>query len=662
MHTYTDEYLSMIKKMWYKYLSSDLPLPNTMPGIRPEILESWKRSQKYGVKVDNHLNLDLSKREFEEVLANNADLVKVACPYLLDLYNFIKGTNFLIHLCDNHGRMLKCLSDDELILGLSVGISNLKEGSIRIEKLSGTDSSALCLAIQKPVQVLGEEHYLERNHAFFCSSAPIFDKHKELIAVLTMMGPRELYQHHTLGMVCAAVSSIEKGMRMQNAYRDLSLTNSILSSTIENLNSGIIILNSDKMIVQYNKKALSILKVNPTSEISNKSIFSIINKNSLPEQVKLLNTRLKNIGFTALTKNGQQIHVNLTISLVNSQSGLSEMIVLIIDEQKHLHQLVNKLNGFSAAYTLDSIIGKSSSIKKVKETAAIAAKSSSNVLILGESGTGKELLAQSIHNAGDHANGPFVAVNCGSIPKALVESELFGYEAGAFTGAKKEGNPGKFELADGGTLFLDEIGDMPLELQASLLRVLQTHEITRIGGKYSKKIDVKLIAATHIDLLEAVKQKNFRIDLYYRLNVLSIMIPPLRDRREDISLLVHYFIQVHSEYMHKNIKGISQEAINILLSYDWPGNIRELENIVERAINLAQEDMITLNELPIELLAEPEKEDSTRPDNRMRNNLINLIEQENGNVQKVAKMLDIPTSTLYRKLRKHSINSKDYRL
>lgn len=672
MHAYTNEYLASVKTAWIQYLEKGIALPDHLPVIRSEILESWKRSQQYGIKVDNPLNLDLKEKDFEKVLSANSRLIRIAYPYLLDLYNFVKGTNFLIHLCDKDGCILKWLADDELIQRLSQKVSNLREGSIRTEKLSGTDSTSLCLALKQPIQVMGEEHYLAKNHAFFCSSAPIFDDNDEFTAVLTVMGPRELYQHHTLGMVCAAVGSIEREMRMQKAYFDLTLTYSTLSSTIENLDAGVIILNTNKTIVQCNKKALHILKIPSLDQVANKPFFSVIKRDSLPESIRSLHTDIKNIGFTALTTGNQQVHLSLTLSIVKNQAGDAETIVLIIDEQKQVHQLINTLSGTSAVYTLDSIIGGSAAIQKIKEMTKNAAKSTSNVLILGESGTGKELLAQSIHNASQCANGPFIAVNCGSIPKALIESELFGYEAGAFTGASKGGRPGKFELADGGTIFLDEIGDMPLELQSALLRVLQMHEITRIGGRYAKKIDVRVIAATNIDLKEAVRLKHFRNDLYYRLNVLNILLPPLRDRLEDIPPLAEHFIVIYSAYMHKNIKGISAEAMNILKSYSWPGNIRELENIIERAINLTQADLISINELPVELTTAPmyeenhaaveQEKNSRQADHKLKNHLLHLLEQENGNVQKVAQILNIPASTLYRKFKKYHIHSKDYRL
>ncbi|WP_038818719.1 sigma-54 interaction domain-containing protein, partial [Pseudomonas syringae] len=204
-------------------------------------------------------------------------------------------------------------------------------------------------------------------------------------------------------------------------------------------------------------------------------------------------------------------------------------------------------------------------------------------LILGESGTGKELFAQAIHNASDRSSGPFVAVNCGAIPRDLVQSELFGHVEGAFTGSAKGGSAGKFELADGGTIFLDEIGDMSFDAQVSLLRVLQEGEVTRVGAKSSRQVDVRIIAATHRNLSQAVAEGAFREDLYYRLNVLNLTVPPLRMRREDIALLAQHFLDRCARSLRKSVLGLSAQALELLVAYSWPGNVRELENSIERA-------------------------------------------------------------------------------
>jgi transcriptional regulator with PAS, ATPase and Fis domain len=234
----------------------------------------------------------------------------------------------------------------------------------------------------------------------------------------------------------------------------------------------------------------------------------------------------------------------------------------------------------------------------------MAALTNSNVLITGESGTGKELMAQSIHNASDRSHMPFVAINCGALPRGLVESELFGYEGGSFTGSKKTGNPGKFELADGGTIFLDEIGDMPLDVQVALLRVIQEKEVCRIGGSKPKRIDIRIIAATNKNLAEEVQNKTFRQDLYYRLNVLVINMPSLRKRKEDLEPLINSILERIKSRTNKPYLAIEVQAMNLLKSYDWPGNIRELENILERAANTCRNFTISKSDIPLNIFLE----------------------------------------------------------
>jgi transcriptional regulator with PAS, ATPase and Fis domain len=223
----------------------------------------------------------------------------------------------------------------------------------------------------------------------------------------------------------------------------------------------------------------------------------------------------------------------------------------------------------------------------------IASNSFSNVLIQGESGTGKELIAQAIHKCSFRSTGPFVAINCGALPRNLVESELFGYEEGAFTGAKHGGRPGKFELAHGGTIFLDEIGDMPLDIQVRLLRVLQEKKIIRVGGQQYIDIDVRVIAATNKDLSQEVRDGNFRLDLYYRLNVLPILVPSLRERKKDILLLAEFFLKKFCRQSGMNMKKFSSAVSKAFMDYEWPGNVRELENVVERAVNLCEKEILS---------------------------------------------------------------------
>lgn len=322
-------------------------------------------------------------------------------------------------------------------------------------------------------------------------------------------------------------------------------------------------------------------------------------------------------------------------------------------------------NNKYAHYQFEDILGISSSIKEAKKIAATAARTSSTVLIYGETGTGKEMFAQAIHNAGERAANPFVAINCGAIPENLVESILFGYAEGAFTGAKKSGSIGAFEQADGGTLFLDEISEMPIDLQVRLLRAIQEREITKVGDTEPIKIDVRIIAATNLNIKEMVETGKFRADLYFRLNVLTVHIPSLRERIEDINYLFDNFLHKFAKLMSKTgfYLEISPDVFTVLHSYAWPGNVRELQNCAEYAINMLErgDNSIDLRHLPyyIQEGAEGEAGYSSFEEymyQREHEFLIKAAKDCTGNKSRMARQLGINRTTLIRLLKKHGIS------
>ncbi|EOC99983.1 sigma-54-dependent Fis family transcriptional regulator [Caldisalinibacter kiritimatiensis] len=344
--------------------------------------------------------------------------------------------------------------------------------------------------------------------------------------------------------------------------------------------------------------------------------------------------------------------------------SLSRKITNLEKEIQYYKSELNKER--QAKYSFDSIVGNSSKIRQIKEVAKKAALTDSNILIYGESGTGKELFAHAIHNASKRCSGPFVKINCAAIPADLLESELFGYEEGAFTGAKKGGKKGKFELADGGTILLDEIGDMPLHMQAKLLRVLQEREVERVGGNVVRKVNVRIIASTNKRLEESVKNGEFREDLYYRLNVIKLTIPSLRERKEDIPDLAKALRKKIAKRLGMYVEGISKEAIDYLMTYDWPGNIRELENVIERAINLLDSDLVIKPEhLPTRLTSNKLKKYKLK--SRYLKEIIEEVEKEviseclkecGGNKNKASKILGISRAGLYNKIKQYNLEDE----
>ncbi|MBU9726231.1 sigma-54 interaction domain-containing protein [Diplocloster modestus] len=350
--------------------------------------------------------------------------------------------------------------------------------------------------------------------------------------------------------------------------------------------------------------------------------------------------------------------------------------IIVLTDSRHVQRYVNRLVNKGAYYTFDSLIGKNRDFEISKRMAARIASGNSNVLICGESGTGKELFAQSIHNASDRSHGPFVSINCAALPKELISSELFGYEEGAFTGARKGGSMGKFEQANQGTLFLDEIAEMPLDMQSVLLRVIEERTVSRLGGSQPRSVDVRIIAATNRDLMKYIEENKFRLDLYYRLNVMRLDLIPLRNHIDDIPLLVDHFIRHFNESAHKSVRELEPRAMECLMKYSWPGNIRELRNVMERCVNLSVQDIITLECLPAELLREqafsqtsqqfplpmqpdmPEQAFSSQHYNSYEEyecqRIVELMKQYKGNRTQVAQELGISRATLYRKMKKIS--------
>ncbi len=305
-------------------------------------------------------------------------------------------------------------------------------------------------------------------------------------------------------------------------------------------------------------------------------------------------------------------------------------------------------------YQFDEIIGKSEAMQKVFDLIVRVAPTDSTVLITGESGTGKELVAQAIHANSTRCYMPFIAVSCGALPEALLESELFGYERGAFTGAEHT-KKGRFELADGGTLFLDEVGDISLKTQVDLLRVLQQREFRRLGGEKTIRVDVRILAATNRDLQQAIRENRFREDLFYRLNVISIRLPPLRERREDIPLLVNAAIRKYALEMNREPIKVAPSAMKLLMDYDWPGNVRELENIVERALVIGKGREIVPDDLPFtrkELGAEALPRSLKMME---KVHIARILQETDWNISRAARELDIDRQTLYNKIQKYGL-------
>lgn len=462
---------------------------------------------------------------------------------------------------------------------------------------------------------------------------------------------------------------------MEKMISQLQYSSQHFRSLMNSCNVGVIVTNSVGYICDMNQHAFTLLGLDK-SDCLGYHFFDILDFSLNPQGSISLSENMKNQTLIVKTKKYKKEKFVFSIEIVSPIGSTSyETIITFFpsDLKKDAKSDVSVSNGFDAKYTFDSIIKTSYCMREVERIGKIAAKTSSNVLIYGESGTGKELIAQSIHNESDRRNGPFVALNCGAIPEGLIESELFGYEGGTFTGARATGQAGKFEMASGGTIFLDEIADMPLNLQVILLRVLQSREILRLGGKSPKKVDVRVIAATNANLKECIANKTFRNDLYYRLNVFGINVPPLRERKEDIKILAKHFIGLVNEREGTNVYDLDSTVMDMFMEYNWPGNIRELENIIEWSVNMAAEPIIHVRDLPMDFV-QPFLSDATpatvqsptkskeEADPELKYEiLVSTLKSLKGNVNKASTILGIGRRSLYRKFEEYDINPANFR-
>nr|WP_195945621.1 sigma 54-interacting transcriptional regulator [Paraclostridium bifermentans] len=443
---------------------------------------------------------------------------------------------------------------------------------------------------------------------------------------------------------------------------EVELEKKKLKTLLDNMDKAVVSLDKDANIEKYNLKFKEIFEVK--GNIIGSFIGDVLNFAKDNNFDDINNDKSCSFTYRGAKKEFKGIY-NIKPIILNEE--LKGYVLDFIDKVDAIKNY-NKISNDHKIY-LENIIGSSYAINKSKEEALMASKTNSTVLITGESGTGKELFARAIHNHSCRAGNPFIAINCAAIPDNLLESELFGYEEGAFTGAKKGGSLGKFELADKGSIFLDEIGDMSLHLQAKLLRVLQEKEVDKIGAKHNVSIDVRIIAATNKDLEHMVRKGTFREDLYYRLNVIPVVLPTLRQRKNDIHLLIEYMMKEYSSKLDKNVQDIDLQALEYLCEYSWPGNIRELQNIIEYSVNRCEGKIITLDNLPNRIKRANSNEDQIIDSNE---NIKTLDELEKKEIIKAlekykdykkdkdlaAKALGISRATLYRKIERYKIVSK----
>lgn len=634
------------KRLWKRFISGEeiSDFPDAV------IYESWQRCRR--MKVDHNqtnANVVLSNRELEELREKNGLLLQVSMPTLENLAGFVAGSGFAVALSDENGFLMEVSGDDNVRDAARRG--NWIAGASWSEASAGTNVVGTAIYLDRPLSVIGYEHFCHCSHGWAGAGAPIHDSDGKIIGVVALAGTIDKAHAHSLGMVVAAANAIEVQLAMKKEWHATEMANQYKHIIMNSIYEGLLVTDSAGIITLVNNRAQEILD-SPEENLQGVHIKDIFSEN-------FINYMKKNKKHSQMIDIQDEISINdkkikctvtyRQIMINNHSSGFA----LVINEISRAKKLVSKLLTQNARFTFEDIIGKNPKFAMTVKVARTVAPRESNILLLGESGTGKDVFAQAIHNASLRRVGPFVAINCGAIPKELIGSELFGYAEGAFTGASKGGKMGKFELADGGTLFLDEIGEMPFEQQKALLRVLEEKWVSRIGGHEIIPVDVRIIAATNKDLQQEVKKGTFRQDLFYRLNVFAIKMVPLRERKDDIKLLASSFIEKFDG--RRPAIEVPESVWQLLYSYDWPGNVRELQNQLERALVLSDGQRLSCELFDLPQMNRPLSPITNDLQNYEAALLKDVLQQNGWNISKASLELGVSRTTLYRKMGLYSL-------
>lgn len=596
-------------------------------------------------------------------LEKQAGLLSIAQLEMNNLHHQLAGSGFGIILSDADGVVLSVVGDSDFTdTATSAGIL---AGGVWAEERQGTNGMGTCLIERRPLIVHQDEHFLTRNTVLTCSAAPIFDHTGDLIAVLDASSYSHLAQQHTLVLVNMAAQTIESRVFLCRFKDQYILRFHSRPEFIGTLGEGELAFSPEGNLIAANHSALFQLGCVSHVDIIGKLLHEIFN-----------------ISLDALIVRSSRGWVT-PVPLNEAKHG--NRFFAVLQQPEHAFRptvptgIRNSVKRTPAESLKDISLAKlqlgDARIARNVRSASRVLGSDISILIYGETGTGKEIFARAIHNAHEHKGArPFVAINCASIPESLIESELFGYKPGAFTGASREGRRGKILEANSGTLFLDEIGDMPLQLQARLLRVLEEREVLPLGSETPIKVDINLISATHRSLPELIEKGEFREDLYYRLQGLPIYLPPLRERQDKRALIQHILASESSG--QETAVGIEVDALSILEAYKWPGNIRQLRNVLRTAIALRDGSTIALRDLPEEIVRHGAKRAESFDDNEAedleaieyslnslqsaeRMALIEGLERNRWNITNLARQLGLSRNTLYRKMKRLDIRDTE---
>jgi transcriptional regulator of acetoin/glycerol metabolism len=624
------------------------------PSVREVIGQSWKKSRELGISPKTgRAETVISEDKLEEII-KTVDLGQAGFPVLNELEDILYDTQHVAVIADCNGRILHSVGHQQIQDSLER--INFRPGAAWAEHLVGPNGVGTPIELGRPEIVMGYEHYCQGWHPWVCYGAPVFDVSGKIIkGSIDITGPAKKINKEAMALTVSVAQSVQSSLSIIQFHHRELLRDLAREKTHRWPSDGVMILDENGNIVEYNDKAIKFLNLDSKKSF-NESLMDMVPSMAESIRKSLRDKRQIEINFNYSSEPFQFVKVYLE-PVVKNKVCIGVALILI-ENKKPQGKKVNSVPAQYAPrsrYTFANIKGNSKKLRNTIRLAQVAASDplESNVLLIGETGTGKELLSHSIHSQSIRASAPFIAINCAAMPRDLIESELFGYVAGAFTGANSKGLKGKFESAHNGTFFLDEISSMSLELQAKLLRVLDSMEINRVGSVKSVLVNVRVIAAADEKIYSKIENGQFRLDLFHRLSVLEIVIPKLSERENDVIQLANDFLHTECLKAGRQKLDLAPEVIDILKKYNWPGNVRELNNVCIRWVLTVSGNTVTLSDIP-ERITKCISSNSTEVENlrSINDELIRCtLKQTDNNISKAARILGIDRSTIYRRRR-----------
>jgi transcriptional regulator of acetoin/glycerol metabolism len=634
------------------------------PSLDPIVAMSWQRcALRYNPCAAADLPA-LSAVELEDRRNKLAHLIALVRPFMEDIHQLVENTGYIVVLLDASACVLEMIGDTAMQeQAMALG---LRPGCYWSEGHAGTNAFGLALYERCPIQVAGAEHFFAQFHSLSTSAAPMYNWDGKPIGILGMACHISVSHMSTLGMVHATARAIEHVLQADKLFSELNMQRTQLNAIVEAISEGLIMCDREGLVLYMNTRAAQILDLKLESVVGRPLSAAV----EMPPILLEAMHRHASLIDAEVSFQVKGLHIGCLMSLFPLQWQIDEAkhiegCIMMLRQIDQVRRLVQHMVGNRSSFTFASIIGESSAIHQVRRQAQASARSSVPVLIVGESGVGKGVLARAIHNESARAEGPFVTVNCRVLPRDMIVGDFLGYETDTFLSNGRRGRPGKFELAHGGTLHLEEIEALPLEMQAALLRVIETGEVMRLGGWSITHVDVRFIVTTAANLDHLVLHGDFRADLYYALSRIMIRMPPLRDRPADVPLLVRDALKRICRQIGRSVE-VSYEAQQLLRTYHWPGNLREMESALERAALLTDTGVIEARHLP-DAIRKRLTEPSSPPDHvpalqeAEYDAILRAARAYRGNVTRMAHALGIGRTTLWRKLKAANINLDDFK-